>query len=209
MHTRFTRLFFGVVAGAFFAVGCAVSSVGSLIGWLFLSAMAGTCMAMVATSPPAKFPEGVKSAPGKAGTLAGAGVFVVCVAVVGAVTVLGALSLLLFLVLAAAAAWSWRVSRRAKERPNGPVLVREEAAAVPEVTAIRVDDLTIEALCITWRRSYVLLQRASDMSSRDKIVQLRRCVLDELECRNRQGFTKWLESGARAGSDPTRYLDAS
>jgi hypothetical protein len=206
MHTRFARLFFGVVAGAFFAVGCAVSSVGSLISWLFLAAMAGTCMTMVATSPPAKWPEAVKSAPGKAGTLTAAGVFVVCVAAVGAVTALGALSLLLVLVLAVVLVWSWRVSRGAKELP---VLVREEAPAAPEVTTIRVDDLTIEALCVTWRRSYVLLQRASDMSSRDKIVQLRRCVLDELECRNRQGFTKWLESGARAGSDPTRYLDAS
>jgi len=206
MHTRFTRLFFGAVAGFFFAVGCAVSSVGSLIGWLFLAAIAGVGAAMVATSPPAKWPDYFRAHPGRTGVFTGAGVFVLCVACVGAVTALGAASLLLAMVLVGVGAWSWH-QRRPSPAPR-PVPVREEPPAPPEVTAIRIDDLTTKALCTTWRRSYVLLQRASDSSSRNKIVQLRRRLLDELECRNRQGFTKWMESGARAGSDPTRYLDA-
>jgi hypothetical protein len=203
MHTRFTRLFFGAVAGFFFVVGCAVSSLGSLIGWLFLAAVAGTGAAMVATCPPAKWPGYLSAHPGKTGVFTGAGVYVFCLTCVGAVEALGAASLLLAMVLVAVGAWSWH---RRKPRP---VVVHEEAPPPPEVTTIRVDDLTTKALCVTWRRSYVLLQRASDSSSRNKIVQLRRRLLDELECRNRPGFTKWLESGARAGSDPTRYLDAS
>jgi hypothetical protein len=31
-------------------------------------------------------------------------------------------------------------------------------------------------------------------------------LLDAIERRDRDGFTRWLETGARAGSDPGRYL---
>jgi len=41
-----------------------------------------------------------------------------------------------------------------------------------------------------------------------EIVRVRECLLDELERRDRDGFIRWLDSGARAGSDPGRYLSS-
>ena len=47
---------------------------------------------------------------------------------------------------------------------------------------------------------------ATSYPARCDIVHLRECLLDELERRDRGGFTRWLDMGARAGSDPGRYL---
>lgn len=38
------------------------------------------------------------------------------------------------------------------------------------------------------------------------LAAFRRQVLDELERRNPSGFGQWMASGARAPSDPARYL---
>lgn len=66
-----------------------------------------------------------------------------------------------------------------------------------------MDDPT---LCFAWRISYVALQRPLSLSSRLRLVDRRQEFLDELERRHPRGFSAWLESGARAAGDPTRYL---
>jgi hypothetical protein len=71
--------------------------------------------------------------------------------------------------------------------------------------------LTFEALstpelCLAWRRSYLALLDVTSYPARCDIVRMRECLLDELERRDRDGFTRWLDTGARAGSDPGRYL---
>jgi hypothetical protein len=61
-------------------------------------------------------------------------------------------------------------------------------------------------LCWAWRRSYVAVTRASKPDELIRIVALRAAYLDELERRDPTGFRRWLDSGARAASDPGRYL---
>ena len=61
-------------------------------------------------------------------------------------------------------------------------------------------------LCWEWRRSYLTVTRASKPDELIRIVALRAAYLDELERRDPTGFRRWLDSGARAASDPGRYL---
>jgi hypothetical protein len=67
-------------------------------------------------------------------------------------------------------------------------------------------DLSIPELCLAWRRTYLALLEVSADTPRDDIVALRERLLDEIERRDPAGFTRWLETGARAGSDPGRFL---
>lgn len=61
-------------------------------------------------------------------------------------------------------------------------------------------------LCWEWRRSYLAVTRASKPDELIQIVALRAAYLDELERRDPEGFRRWLDGGARAASDPGRYL---
>ena len=66
--------------------------------------------------------------------------------------------------------------------------------------------LSTPELCLAWWRSYLALLDVASYPARCNIVGMRECLLDELERRERDGFTRWLDTGARAGSDPGRYL---
>ena len=61
-------------------------------------------------------------------------------------------------------------------------------------------------MCLAWRRSYLALLDVPAGPGRCEIVRMRECLLDELERRDRDGFTRWLDTTGRAGSDPGRYL---
>ncbi len=60
-------------------------------------------------------------------------------------------------------------------------------------------------LCLAWRHSYLELQTAAP-AGRLAISEQRRAYLDEMHHRNPQGVTKWLAEGARAASDPAKFL---
>jgi hypothetical protein len=75
-----------------------------------------------------------------------------------------------------------------------------------QVNAPALAELDDAGLCLAWRRSFVALQRAATPTCRADIVVLRVRLLDEMERRNPSGFALWLASGARAASDPTRYI---
>jgi hypothetical protein len=79
----------------------------------------------------------------------------------------------------------------------------------PQVKAPALAELDDAGLCLAWRRSFVALQRAATPSCRADIVVLRVRLLDEMERRNPSGFALWLASGARAASDPTRFISAT
>jgi hypothetical protein len=121
----------------------------------------------------------------------------------------------LLVVVVAWAGWRFwfspvsRSARRWGERTDpraAPELAPAVVVSLPEVAAV---DLPTGELCVAWRRSYLELQRTVDEPARQRLVRLRREYLDELERRDRAGFARWLASGARAGSDPQRYLTAS
>ena len=135
------------------------------------------------------------------GLLAGAAATALCAVIVGLVSLLGAAGgpVILFLALAGLP-WSWRELRRdrggaPRSTPDRPVFLPVVAAEVP----------TAE-LCLAWRRSYLSLLDLPPGPARDRVVSLRRELLDELERRDRAGFGRWIDTGARAGSDPGRYL---
>ena len=112
------------------------------------------------------------------------------------------------LLLAAPLAWPWLRRRYgqspardswAAERPEVVPAAEQPPPPVPEA-------LSTPELCLAWRRSYLALLDVTSSPARCKIVRLRQCLLDELERRDPDGFTRWLDTGARAGSDPGRYL---
>lgn len=212
MPTWFARTMFGALVGILFAIGLLTTPLGAVVGWIFLAAIAGTVASMAVSSPPAKYARNLEVAPGRAGLVVGAGVFAGCIALAGVVAVLGSASLpVLLLVAAGVAVWSWRRSRTRTEHQAEKVAVpvAAEASDLPpdlQECVDHPDEFATDVLCAAWRKSYVLLLRTSDKGARDKIVDFRRRLLDELEGRDREGFTRWMESGARAGSDPGRYL---
>jgi hypothetical protein len=89
---------------------------------------------------------------------------------------------------------------------RAPAPAAAEPHAVPRSPPPPVADMATEDLCVAWRRSYFLLHLAVDERTRRLVVQRRQDFLDEIERRDRRGFLRWLDSGAKAGSDPAPYL---
>ncbi|NUR09426.1 MAG: hypothetical protein HOQ22_13470 [Nocardioidaceae bacterium] len=132
----------------------------------------------------------------------GSAALVGMVTTIGLTGVLGAPGMLLLLaavgthprVLGAAA------SRLPMSRPR-PLRVGRRPAGD------RVADLTTPELVAAWRRSYVEL--ASDVAPGhvEEVVTRRQRYIDEIERRHPAGFRRWLESGPRAGGDPSSFLE--
>jgi hypothetical protein len=126
---------------------------------------------------------------------------VVLVGVAGAVAVAG--------LFAAAVLWI----RRGCGVPQGCITVQGAAAAstadlrrAAQPPQVVPGELSTPELCLAWRRSYFALLDVPAGPGRCEIVRFRERLLDELERRDPDGFTRWLDTGARAGSDPGRYL---
>jgi hypothetical protein len=77
-----------------------------------------------------------------------------------------------------------------------------------EVRPLELATLSTPELCLAWRRSYIALGDLPAGPARGELVTLRQSLLDELERRDPAGFHRWLDAGARAGGDPSRYLAA-
>jgi hypothetical protein len=174
-------------------------------------------------------------APGDAASKARAGrraLLIVATSVTGGWLALAGLVLLLgsasgaalLLLMITPAVWWWRRFRsgtaprvnpwRAVQdsllyTAQGPHQVRSAgqlpAPQVPYLMPVPADLSTLE-LCLVWQRTYLVLLEVSADTPRDNIVALRERLLDEIERRDPAGFTRWLETGARAGSNPGRYL---
>ncbi len=85
--------------------------------------------------------------------------------------------------------------RDVANRPPGAV------AAAPDLA-----DASTAGLCVTWQRTYFAMLDLPAGPRRVDLVEVRRQLLDELERRDPDGFGRWLETGAGANSDPSRYL---
>jgi hypothetical protein len=77
-----------------------------------------------------------------------------------------------------------------------------------DATTLRaaVETLDDRGLCHGWRASFTCLATARSAAERTELVHLRQAYLDEMERRHPAGLRAWLESGARAASDPSRHL---
>lgn len=77
---------------------------------------------------------------------------------------------------------------------------------------VSVRSLTNQELCRAWRISYTALQRiqgTEDITHQAGLIALRQAYLDELERRDPHGFARWLSSGARPSSDPSRFINTA
>ena len=84
------------------------------------------------------------------------------------------------------------------------------AEAVGRTTVDRpASSLTDTELCAAWPVSADQLDRARerrDTVEQTRLAALREGYLDELERRDPAGFRRWMESGARAASDPGKFI---
>jgi hypothetical protein len=63
-----------------------------------------------------------------------------------------------------------------------------------------------EALCLIWRRSFLLLRDAKSAADSLSVVEQRQNYLDELHRRSPQGLVAWFNSGGRASGSPLPFL---
>lgn len=115
------------------------------------------------------------------------------------------------LVAATFAGTSPPVVRRAYEQVRRRRWERALDAADEERLAVQpgttpVSELSTPDLVLAWRISFNALRQAQNATAASRIVDRRRRYLDELERRDPAGVRRWLESGTRAASDPTRFL---
>jgi hypothetical protein len=86
---------------------------------------------------------------------------------------------------------------------------RPAALSLDEFARADVTAMDTQELVRDWRRSFVALEQATDPTTKVALVRVRQAFLDELERRNPTGLHEWLESGARAAGDPSRFLSSS
>lgn len=94
--------------------------------------------------------------------------------------------------------------------PSGPVSSQEPDAvdATPE-PAPDLTGWTDHELALAWRSSFLRLQRLQETHQSvgvNAVARERGRYLDELERRHPTGFSAWIASGARAPSDPSRFM---
>ena len=80
-----------------------------------------------------------------------------------------------------------------------------------EVAALRQGDVsTLDdvELCRLWRCTYPPLVEPSTSGQLEQLVEIRAALLEELNRRDPAGWRRWVDSGARAGGDPLRYLSS-
>ncbi|MFC5263167.1 hypothetical protein ACFPJ1_13725 [Kribbella qitaiheensis] len=91
--------------------------------------------------------------------------------------------------------------------PDLPAPWRQPAPNSSAAEPVReLSALNDDALCLAWRRSFLLLEEARSAAERLSIVEQRQKYLDELHQRSPEGVAAWLASGARASGNPFPYL---
>jgi len=85
----------------------------------------------------------------------------------------------------------------------------DATALTSQSASTNATGLTDEELCLAWRSSFTTLNRATAAAELAQIAAARRDYLDELERRYPTAFSRWISAGARAASNPAKYLDAS
>lgn len=106
--------------------------------------------------------------------------------------------------------WYWRCRVTSIASPDNatPVDLPSPPEPPPPPPAPEPRSLTDEQLSLAWRSSYTALQRAHDPADAARVVDTRAGYLDELQRRDPSGFVRWMVTGARAASDPAKYLTA-
>ena len=127
------------------------------------------------------------------------------IAVSGLIAAVGALALLGAALLGVI---SPPVLRRLVPRKPAPArsAPTPTSPAAPNQPAPRYTSLSDAELCWRWRTSFNALLHTTSVAERLRLIETRSALLDELARRDPQGFGRWTSSGARAASDPARFL---
>jgi hypothetical protein len=212
-----TRILGVIVVVLFAAVGLAVAS--ALLPLLMsLGVLAAFAMLCVRAEQPRLAASPFGASPVRLAAGVASGTVIVVYAVIGMTTLVGgaATALTAATVLAMLGyrrGWCGTAQdvEHATEGGSGSTGIgATDAAAVatgPQLL-LPADPATLstDELCRAWRVSYLLLETARDPEALEHAAQLRRRYLDELARRHPEGFRRWLDDGARAAGDPSRYV---
>ncbi|WP_410645595.1 hypothetical protein [Amycolatopsis sp. lyj-346] len=201
---------FLVVPGCVLAViGARNTPVDALIGWILVGAGVGVLVAAGAPRLRRGRQVGVSGPDVPMGVAAAAAFVAAYLVIAGLLAAFGGDVTAAVLILLAMA--GLRAGHR--DRPgsrDAPAAARNphdvQASATSPASSVPVAEMATDELCMAWRRSYYLLFVTPDDSAHQRVVQRRQDFLDEIDRRDRRGFLRWLDSGAKAGSDPAPYL---
>ena len=197
------------VGGVAVVVGAAgvLAAPAATLGGVMLGVVVGVLASRYAPNSMATGKWAVLASHRHRGLVAGATTTATWVVVTGAMFLLGPASLIILAALLLTGlplVWLWQ-RRFAATAPAAPTDTSMTPVAAQPPRS-RLDQMSTFELCAAWRRSYWALLDEPDGKCRGAIVHQRQTMLDELERRDADGFGRWLEAGARAGSDPGRYL---
>ncbi|WP_219414502.1 hypothetical protein [Pseudonocardia nigra] len=177
---------------------------------LGVGAVVGLCAYWAAPALPDSLLARAPDTPAGIGAVAGAGTVGICFVLGGIGVLFG--GAVVTLVVAGAAFLAWRGLRGTAELPEAEPPPHDPPAAPPAPAApvlpagTAVAEMSTLDLCRAWRVSYLRLQHAAGATELDGTAQIRQRYLDELERRDLAGFRRWIDSGARAASDPARFI---
>lgn len=197
------------------AAGCLLGAIGvlalparALVGWVGVGLFVGAvCFLYLfqSESGPRPTNKAARRVAARFSAASAAATVAAYLVLAGLVAVLGnAGAVVILMLLATAGLWTWWW-RHAGRDPGQPT-TRIPRPTRPAVPSIMPGTASIQELCAAWCRSYWLLHDLPPGLGRCQVVNIRECLLDELERRDPAGFQRWLQTGARAGSDPRRYL---
>jgi len=203
-------------------LGFAVLPAGLLLGWAVIALTVGGLAAHIARDAHATGNHGGRlsdaiphRSPRRIAGVTAVLTYLTVPVLAGTAALLGATAAstvaVLAVVLAAATLWARRTSHHrapfiADPAPQRPAPDSEHRSPTAGVAPDALSALSTPQLCLTWRSSYLRLHRATSCPAVAELVLLRQRVLDELERRDPAGFGRWLSTGARAASDPSRYV---
>lgn len=195
--------------GVFAGIGALAIPLGAIAAMVMGAMLVSICTFAVACGEAGE--QLRHRAPLRVALVAGGGVAGTGLALAGMITVLGAATIpvLMLAVLLAAPQLRRRRMRPATESGGVDPTVDTDVIvglllAPPEPPDVA--GWTTPQLCAQWRRSYADLQHARDTQAWQQVIAARQSYLDELERRDPAGFQQWLDDGARAAGDPSRFL---
>jgi hypothetical protein len=208
-HRLLATLGCASVGGIAFVVGAAgvLTAPAATLGGVMLGVVVGVLASRHAPNSRATGKWAVLASHRHRGLVAGATTTATWVVVTGALFLLGPASpiiLAALLLTGPPLVWLWQ-RRFAAAAPDAPADTPMTPVA-PQPTRSTLDQMSTFELCAAWRRSYWAMLDEPDRKCRCAIAHQRQSMLDELERRDVDGFGRWLKAGARAGSDPGRYL---
>lgn len=211
--TSYVRIV-GMILGAVFAAAGLSVAFSLLPLMVVIGMVAGLCTYSAAQDDRGAPGSRSGQRPRSLAALIACGTVAAIYVVIGVVVLLGAASGALLVasmlvLLAYRVLFDHRTEERSDAGPGtvpAPRQAPDHGSEVPALLPADADGATTSDLCRAWRVSYLVLQNVRDPQEWAELAATRRRYLDELDRRDPDGFRRWLEEGARAASDPARYI---